>query len=205
VLSHHDLALLAAASYSGPQSLRVGDACADLVPRGQDLVVVCPGTHPAELADWIRDLDWRPEWFAHLGPCHRGFGSGAMALWARIEPEMRRNGSITYCGHSLGGALALGLAALHAAVRPGQAFRVVTFGAPRMPLAVNFSMTTRLRRADEAVEYRRAGDIVPDLPGRLLFRHPTAGRRIGSAVATLDPAVNHAIDRYAADLAALRL
>jgi hypothetical protein len=204
VLSHHDLALLAKASYSGPQSITIGDARADLVPRGGELVVVCPGTHPAELADWIRDLDWWPEWFSAIGVCHRGFGSGAVALWARIRCELPAGGRVIYCGHSLGGALAQGLAALHAAER-SQPFRLVTFGAPRVPTACNWAMTRLARLGLEAVEYRRAGDIVPDLPGRLLFRHPTAGRRIGKAVATFDPAVNHSIDRYAADLAALKL
>jgi len=62
-----------------------------------------------------------------------------------------------------------------------------------------------VRSGLEAIEYRRAGDIVPDLPGRLLFRHPTPGLHIGKAVATIDPAVNHSIDRYAADLTALGL
>ena len=194
--------LLAAASYSGPQSITIGDARADLVPRGRELVVVCPGTHPAELADWIRDIDWWPEWFGAIGPCHRGFGSGAVALWARIRRELPAGGRVTYCGHSLGGALAQGLAALHAAERP-QSFRIVTFGAPRVPVACNWAMTRLVRLGLEAVEYRRAGDIVPDLPGRLLFRHPSRGLRIGNAIPTFDPAVNHSIDRYAADLAAL--
>ncbi|HEY1944132.1 MAG TPA: lipase family protein [Roseiarcus sp.] len=202
MLTHHDLSLLAKAAYSGPQSLTVGDARACLVPRGDELVVVCPGTHPSQLADWIRDLDWWPEWFAPIGLCHRGFGSGAAALWARISPELPPNGSVTYCGHSLGGALAQGLAAYHAARRL-QPFRLVTFGAPRMPTAGNMTMRRLVHSGLEAVEYRRAGDIVPDLPSRLLFRHPTAGLCIGVSVPALDPAVNHSIDRYAADLAAL--
>jgi len=204
MLSHHDLALLAGRAYSGPQSLRIGDARADLAPRGSELVVACPGTHPSELADWIRDLDWWPEWFQSLGPCHRGFGSGAIALWARIKPELPAGGCIVYCGHSLGGALAQGLAALHAAER-AQPFRLVTFGAPRMPTAGNWAMTRLLRDALEAVEYARAGDIVPALPSRLWFRHPTAGLHIGTAIVAIDPAINHAIERYAADLAALQL
>jgi pimeloyl-ACP methyl ester carboxylesterase len=201
MLSHADLALLAKASYCGPQSLTVaGGARACLDPRGGELVVVCPGTHPAELADWLRDLDWRPAWFGRLGLCHHGFASGALALWARIGRELPAAGLVTYCGHSLGGALALGLAARHAAER-AQPFRVVTFGAPRLPLIVNWRVTRLLARGREAVEYARAGDVVPDLPPRWLFRHPTRLRRIGRPVATLDPAVNHAIERYAADLA----
>jgi pimeloyl-ACP methyl ester carboxylesterase len=202
MLSHYDLALLAKAAYRGPQSVTVGDARACLVPRGDELVVVCPGTHTTEIADWIRDLNWWPEWFTAIGPCHRGFGSGAVALWTRIRRELPAGGRVIYCGHSLGGALAQGLAALHAA-EGRQPFRLVTFGAPRMPIAGNWAMTHLARLGLEAVEYRRAGDIVPNLPSRLLFRHPTAGFLIGAAVAAFDPAVNHSIDRYAADLAAL--
>jgi len=93
---------------------------------------------------------------------------------------------------------------LHAAER-AQPFRLVTFGAPRMPTAGNWAMTRLLRDALEAVEYARAGDIVPALPSRLWFRHPTAGLHIGTAIVAIDPAINHAIERYAADLAALQL
>jgi Lipase (class 3) len=204
VISHAELAFIAKASYSGLQSVTIGDVRADLLPRDDELVVVCPGTHPFEIADWIRDLNWWPDWFPIIATCHQGFASGGRDLWANIRPELPASGLITYTGHSLGGALAQVLAAYHAAAAMPRC-RVVTFGAPRVATALNWRFGPLVRSAIETVEYRRAGDVVPDAPCRPLFRHPTRGVKIGTAVETIDPAVNHAIDRYAEDLAILGL
>jgi len=202
MLSHHDLALLAGRSYSGPQSGTVAlDVRYDLVPRGPELIVVMPGTHPSDPLDWLRDLSAWPRWFARIGPCHAGFGSGGAALWAALRAELaRERRRIVYTGHSLGGALAQVLAAHHAADRLPPC-RVVTFGAPRAPLGLNFHFGRLVRSALDAVEYRRAGDPVPGVPTWPLFAHPTRGIEIGKALP--DPIANHSIALYAADLAAL--
>ena len=219
MLSHADLAVLAGRAYSGPQSLDVdGDARADFLPRGHELVVVCPGTHPDDPLDWIRDLDAFPRWFAKIGLLHGGFGSGGAALWAKVRRELPVDKRIVYAGHSLGGALAQVLAACHAADgRPP--CRIVTFGAPRVGF-LNPWFAHLVRRGPGSVEYARGGDIVPDAPSRPPFNHPTRRRAIGDAVPGTPEALsdffdiakigraicgNHSIQRYAADLAAAGL
>ena len=79
----------------------------------------------------------------------------------------------------------------------------MTFGAPRVAFGGNFWFGRLVRAALEAVEYRRAGDPVPDVPAWPIYMHPTRGRPIGAALA--DPIANHSIQRYAADLAAAGL
>ena len=133
MLSHSELAVLAGRSYSGPQSGHVAlDVRYDLIPREGEVVVVMPGTHPADALDWLRDLRVFPSFVPPLGPVHSGFGEGAAALWPKLERDLPPYGLITYAGHSLGGALAQGCAAIHARRWPDVTFRLVTFGAPRI-------------------------------------------------------------------------
>ncbi len=206
MLSHHDLAVLAAASYSGPQSVSVAlDVRADYLPRAGELIVVCPGTHPDDPLDWIRDLRAFPSWIPSLGPLHSGFGKGGFALWRDVREKLPASGLASYVGHSLGGALAQVLAALHSVERPRQPFRMISFGAPRVASVGNWRFGPLVRRGVEAVEYRRAGDIVPSVPPRIFDKHPTRGLSLGVAAPGLAIAANHAMTRYAADLAALGL
>lgn len=203
MISHAALARLAAAAYSGPQSGRVAlDVRYDLIPRDGELVVVMPGTHPADPLDWLRDLRAWPRWFAGVGPAHSGFGGGGAALWRRIGPELARETRlITYAGHSLGGALAQMLAVFHAAAGLAPC-RAVTFGAPRVPF-VNPWFRVLARRALAIAEYARAGDIVPDAPLRALYHHPSRPVAIGASVGNI--VGDHSIARYAADLQQLGL
>jgi hypothetical protein len=222
MLTHTALADLAGRSYRGPWSGRAALDCKyDLLPRGADeLVVVMPGTHPADPLDWLRDLSAAPCWVAGVGPVHSGFGRGGAALYDRVsnatagDPRL-----ISLVGHSLGGALAQMLGALIAARQPERLFRVVTFGAPRVGF-LNPWLGHLVRSGVEAVEYARAGDIVPDLPSRPPYNHPTRPRPIGEAVYGTAKALalfdeiarigltipaNHSIQRYRYDLAALGL
>ncbi len=205
MLSHHDLALLASASYSGPQSVTVAlDVRADYLPRPDELVVVCPGTHPDDPLDWIRDLSALPAWIPSLGLLHSGFGEGAFTLWQDVRKKLPTTGLVSYIGHSLGGALVQVLAGLHARERR-QPFRVISFGAPRVASIGNWQFGPAVRQGVQAVEYRRAGDIVPAVPPRIFDKHPTWGDPIGTAAAGFAIAANHSMTRYAADLAALGL
>jgi hypothetical protein len=65
----------------------------------------------------------------------------------------------------------------------------------------NLTLPCLAKDALELVEYRRAGDPVPHVPVRPLFRHLTRGIAIGADCG--DPIGNHAISRYGADLVAL--
>lgn len=200
MLAHSDLAAIAARVYAAPWSATVAlDVHDALLPRDGEIVVALAGTHPGAALDWLRDVTFWPIWIGGLGFVHAGFGLGAAAEWRRLAPLLSRDKLITFTGHSLGGAMAIALAALFAHARPGQAFRVVTFGAPRVGFALPW-LRFRLRDAAEHVQYARTGDIVPDVPTRP-YLHGGRLTRIG--VSAGDFIANHAIGRYAADLAAL--
>jgi hypothetical protein len=201
MIAHADLADIAACVYRGPWSgIVAGDVRHALLPRGREIVVALPGTHPREALDWLRDIRFWPARVRGLGPVHAGFGLGANAAWRQMAPELGVTHEIvTFTGHSLGGALALCLAAIHAYERPGAPFRVVTFGAPR-PAFLNPWFRARLARGVERVLYRRRGDVVPDVPWPLYghgARQTTIGRDLG------EPIANHAIAQYARDLRGL--
>jgi hypothetical protein len=201
MLAHSELADIAANVYRGPWSRTVArDVHYALLPRGGEVVVALPGTHPAEALDWIRDLSVWPVWARGLGLVHAGFGLGALAAWAEIAPILSRDKLVTFTGHSLGGALAIALAALHAVQRPGLRFRLVTFGAPRVAF-LNPWLGHLLRRGGPHALFARRGDIVPLAPARPLYRHPAPLTRIGAA--TGEVLADHAIARYAADVRAL--
>jgi len=217
MLSHAALAELAGRSYIGPWSGRAALDCEyDLLPREGELIVVMPGTNPADPLDWIRDMSVAPCWLEGVGPVHEGFGRGGEALFARIARTVKGDPRpLTIIGHSLGGALGQIVAALIAARLPSTAFGLVTFGAPRAGF-LNPWFARLVRSGVHAVEYRRRGDIVPDLPSAPPFNHPTSPRNIGTPVALtpgldevgrLERAIcdNHASAAYAADLAALKL
>lgn len=201
MISHHDLAVIAGSVYRGPWS---GVADLDeryaLLPRDGELVCAIAGTDPRNALDLIRDARAWPSWIPGLGMMHSGFGKGAAGLWERIDPRMRRDGLITYVGHSLGGAIAENLAAHHALKRPGQPFRAIVFGAPRIAW-LNPWPAHLLRRAVKSIEYRNAGDPIPTLPPRALgFLHAAPGDELGAPHGkSLD---QHSVALYAAGVAA---
>jgi hypothetical protein len=199
MLPHAELARLAGLAYRGPWSGRVALDCEyDLLPRPGEVVVAMPGTNPADALDWIRDLRAAPRWFAAIGICHAGFGSGGLAVAERVTVAVKGDERLmSVIGHSLGGAMALVVGARLLAA--GHRVRVVTFGAPRVAFCLNLALRRGLRGADELIEYRRAGDPVPHVPMRPLYRHLTRGVAIGAA--RPEPIANHAIGLYAADLA----
>ncbi|MGO9774479.1 MAG: lipase family protein [Roseiarcus sp.] len=197
MLIHHDLALIAGQVYRGPWSgLTALDVRYDLLPRADELVVAVPGTDPTNALDIIRDARAWPSWIPGIGMMHSGFGQGGAALWAKIDPLMRRDGLITYVGHSLGAAMAEVAAAHHAIHRPAQPFRTIVFGCPGLAW-LNPYFRRLLLRGLEAVEYRNAGDPVVAVPGRVLgYLHGAAGPTLATALP--DPLANHAVALYAA-------
>jgi hypothetical protein len=202
MLSHAALAEIAGRCYRNPWSGEAALDCQyDLLPRGdEELVVAIPGTHPNDPLDWIRDLRILPRLFPAIGICHSGFGAGGTAVAERVIVAVRGDTRLmTVVGHSLGGAMALVVGAR--LIRAGHCVRIVTFGAPRVAFLANLALPCLADNARELAEYRRAGDPVPHVPMRPLFRHLTHGIAIGADCG--DPIGNHAIDRYGADLVAL--
>jgi pimeloyl-ACP methyl ester carboxylesterase len=173
----------------------------DLLPRGpEEVVVALPGTNPASALDWLRDLSLLPVWTRGIGYVHCGFGLGARAAWVKMAPNLPTDRLVTFCGHSLGGALAACLAAIHAYERPVVPFRLVTFGQPRVAF-LNPWFGHLLSRGREKAIYARRGDPVPDVPPWPYLRGG-GSTMIGTALDD-QPIANHSITKYAADLKAL--
>ena len=204
MLSHADLAQIANAIYAGPAwSARIAlDLVEDYLPRTGELVVAVRGTDPLNALNWLRDISAAPMWTPGIGFLHEGFASGALGCWADADRKMRREGLVTYTGHSLGAGIALIMAGLHALHRPDQPFRVVAVAPPRTCLALCSRLSWLLKRGAVApVAYARAGDLVPHLPLAPLYRHPVAPTPIGALIP--DPLKAHEAKGYAATLKAL--
>ncbi len=196
-ISDRDLAALAEAAYRGVPTWRgPSGACADaaatltVLPRAaaadEVCVVACRGTGHDELLvllDLLHDLDFRRVQDPDLGWCDEGFLSLVLALLEpilsdpRTAPSASARGKIQTTGHSLGGVIALGLAAKLAA----RGFRVltpVTFGAPRLGMGDRFLQAFA---AIGARQYRCGNDPVPDLPpAELGWLHVRDQIRIGA-------------------------
>lgn len=201
--SDAELAALVAASYSQAPDVNAGhDARAKFVTSGTEFVVLIPGTATALGA--MRDLEVWPTWDKTLGPCHAGFLADGRALWSAVLPHIPRGRAIVFAGHSLGGAEAQILAALH-----GGPCRVVTFGSPRIALDFNLLFRPLVRRAaPQLTLYARPDDPVPHVPPAPFYLHAKRNTSIGAAVPgsdnefPVDPVndVNHGIKLYVADL-----
>lgn len=201
MISDLAFAQFCAATYNEPPTLPVPATGTDVrisaAPEG--MVVAFRGSVTAE--DWARDFICAPvedREDPQLGLCHAGFLDGAESIVTAITAAV---GVQTYylTGHSLGGALALGVGALMACSGKLPS-AIVTFGAPRFGMAkfVAVLEPTPVR------QYRRGNDPVPlvpfDVPPFLQFldaRDPL----IAIGVAQRDPFACHAIDGYVVDVA----
>jgi hypothetical protein len=189
-----------AATYSEPPTLPVPATGTDVcISTAADcLVVAFRGSVTAE--DWARDFICAPivdRQDPQLGSCHAGFLDGAESVLAAVTTAV---GDHQFCltGHSLGGALALGVGALLASAGKLPT-AIVTFGAPRFGMA---KFVAALRPI-AVRQYRRGNDPVPlvpfDVPPLLQFldaRDPL----IVIGAAQRDPFSCHAIEGYVADI-----
>lgn len=140
-------------------------------------VVAVAGTN--ELADWLVNLDARTvehEWFH--GEVHAGFLEAALAVWPGVRDAVYSMidldaEEIIITGHSLGGAVAVLIAATAEIFNLN--VRLVTFGQPRVGDAA-FAEWIDGNPFIDYVRVAAAGDLVHHLPTVLRFRH--GGREI---------------------------
>lgn len=163
-----------------------------------ETVIAFPGTDPKKALDWLRDFSFWPMRMRGLGLVHAGFGLGARAAWVQLAPSLPTEKLVTFTGHSLGGALALCMAAIHSYERPGTHFRVVTFGAPRVGFFTS-NLHSLLAASTECAVYGRIGDIVPSVPFRPWYRHGAKTIDLGSPP-RLNPLEAHSLNSYVGDL-----
>lgn len=111
--------------------------------------------------DWVRDFFGVPVSIRNhpqLGRCHAGFLDAAQSIAANVADSVGSSRFIL-TGHSLGGAVAVGVAGLLvcSGIEPSA---VVTFGAPRFGM-MKF---VALLASYGVRQYVRGTDLVPDLP-----------------------------------------
>jgi len=198
-----DFVRACAATYAAPPTLPVPASGVDcritLAPdESGSLIVSFRGSITAE--DWLRDFIFTPiedREHPQLGLCHAGFLDGAESILGEVTAAVGgRRYYVT--GHSLGGALALGVGALMACSgKPPAA--IVTFGAPRFGMAKFAAVLAPISLR----QYRRGNDPVPflpfDVPPLLQFldaRDPL----LAIGIAQRDPFACHAIVGYVADV-----
>jgi len=162
------------------------------------LIVAFRGSVTVE--DWVRDFVCFPiitREHPQFGFCHAGFLDGAQNVIDAIADAIG-NAPWYATGHSLGGALALGVAALM--VTRGRApLRTTTFGAPRFGMA----QFVKFMAPYVVDQYRRGNDIVPEVPRDVppLFAFLDTRPLIQIGVAQPDFLKCHSIAGYAEDLA----
>jgi hypothetical protein len=203
VLTHAAICDFVAASYSQQPTWQAGDDIRAVGTRiGDEFVVACPGT--TDLAGWLDDFSIWPTSFPVIGPYHTGFGLWGLRLWALVNSALPVGGRLIFAGHSLGGQLALVLAASCAAAMNKHApMRVVTFGCPRGAFGLNLVAGPLARTALELVEYRNYGDPIPDVPPWPMWKHAKRGTMIGAPIHAQAPSMaNHAIALYQTNLKA---
>lgn len=193
-----DLAAHGADVYNLPFDVYARDIGARFTRVGDDFVIAIPGTRG--FVNWLTDLNWLPDLFVPIGPYHSGFGADIVALAPLVRDAIPAGVRPVLVGHSLGGAVAQGVAACLALW--GYKPAVLTMGAPRGPVRGNIWFSHLISKCSATVAFERRGDVVPNTPGPILFKHPVAGIPLGEAIDTLDPSINHAVARYVTDIRA---
>jgi fermentation-respiration switch protein FrsA (DUF1100 family) len=181
------LAILAGADYATLSTgivLDVGhEIRAVLTDMDGYLVISVRGTVIADLDNWLTDFDALPAYHAAIGWAPKGFLDAALALLARVGPYIEDK-RLILTGHSLGGAVAVLLAAL--LVRAG---RAVAAYAAFEPARSGFGSEAHALEGIPGYITRYGNDPVPEVPP--IFRHPCAVTAIGHDA--LDPFACHPI------------
>jgi hypothetical protein len=143
--------------------------------RAQNATVISfAGTDPLALANWVTNL--------HLGPrsrdMHHGFRIAIDTIWRELSAALEsvdRQGAVYFCGHSLGGALAITAADRALRELNLMASGVYTFGAPRVGAAAFAQSYNASGLGERTYRLVHGLDIIPTVPpSRFGFRH--AGR-----------------------------
>ncbi|MFE5737760.1 lipase family protein [Streptomyces celluloflavus] len=153
---------------------------------GDDMIVTAfRGTEPAQIKDWLSDVDTLPSpGPGGTGFVHYGFARALDSIFPAVRDalaELRTNGqSVWFTGHSLGGALAMLAGARMYLEDPRLAADgVYTYGQPRtcdrlLAAAYNKGFKDRMYR------FVNNNDIVPQLPPEPVYTHVEALRYLDS-------------------------
>lgn len=162
-----------------------------VIPRGTEFQGLVSG---GGWRDMIRNLRAFPWYDRRTGWSHAGFLKGARGVTDRgLYGLLRKDRPVVCVGHSLGGALALNIAAIlhHDGFLVSQ---VVTFGAPK---TFAFGSDRFDKLGIPTVQWTNPGDPIADLPlGLFGYRHvnevKTSRDAQGYSISN-----NHGIDQYA--------
>ncbi len=124
------------------------------------VIVAFRGTESDEWQDMLTNAQIKlVPWQA--GSVHSGFKKAVNDIWPRLEKELKdlsAGRTVWFCGHSLGGALAM-----LAADRYPQTRGVCTFGCPRVG-DTTFAAAFNARLATRTLRYVNHHDIVTHVP-----------------------------------------
>ncbi len=140
-----------------------------------------------DMDDFIRDIDAVPITVPGLGNVHGGFWEGLGDFLDEVLPLLR--GKVVITGHSLGASRAVLLGAKLCLIGYPPA-QILGFE----PAKVSTDSVLGDLLASKMVQIvltKNGGDLVPDLPDGLDYRHPVPLDRIG--VPTLPNLVDHEI------------
>ncbi len=154
------------------------------------------------LYDIRRDLDIAIVNDQQLGGCHQGFITGGRAIAPDVMSSIGNDPWIAI-GHSLGGAIAI-IVAAEAIVNGWPPLAVVTYGAPR----VGFAKLRSIFDGSRVRQYRRGNDPVTEVPEPMQPWFPYVHIReplisVGHYVPEIKAATCHRMTGYIDDIAVL--
>ena len=193
MLSDAQLAQVVADSYREQPTWEVRNFRAHLSLVDGRNVIAFPGTRLMNLEDWRSDFSALPTHHAGLGWCHAGFLEGALALYPFLDLQTLPRP--VFVGHSMGGAIALLVAAL-ATLDFCEPRKITTFGAPRAGGATLKSLLS----GQNVHLYRNGNDPVPEVPFHFFgfYQHPRSLIEVGHP--SRNPIECHMIAAYEREL-----
>jgi pimeloyl-ACP methyl ester carboxylesterase len=198
---------------SQPEEFTVNGASVFLYLHSPDcLVVSYRGTDPTSIDDWRANMDSEPIDVRGLGVMHRGLYEHFSRLEEYVVTKLNLRDidicQVVVVGHSMGGSMALMLAALY----PELVDSCVTFGAPKV-CGTNWASIINHGQVP-VTRVENDNDLIPRLPfgggfvsaGKLLFLN-SSGVRVSHTERSsllesglLDPFEDHSCNAYEAAL-----